>query len=75
MKIYIIEYGRQEWSGWKEDNADTVRGADAQEAVSKFKENHKGENTQIRNIWCLDKIGKRIIDRIEAPEDCFGGMA
>ena len=74
-KVYIIAYGRMEWSGRKEDNADTIRGTDAQDAVRKFKQNHRGEYTQIRQIYSLDGIGRKIIERIEAPEDCFGGMA
>ena len=68
-KIYVFEYGREEWSGWKNDNCDTVRAATVQEAMNKFNENHRGEHTEIRRItWSF-------IDRIEAPEDCFGGMA
>ena len=74
-EIFIIEFGREEWSGWKEDNCDTIRAATAQEAVSRLKTAHRGEKTEIRNIWRLDRIGRRIINRIEAPEDCFGGMA
>lgn len=68
-KVYLIQYGREEWSGWKNDNCDTVRAADVQKAISKFKEMHKGQNTEIRRITI------EIIERIEAPEDCFGGMA